>query len=303
MTVETQPSLLLDLIQSFQLSLLAARKADRTVQSYIEGCRQFATFTSDHGMPDDPLHIRREHVEAYIVSVSERWSGSTARNRYKSLQAFFKWAVKQDEIPESPMAHMEPPRVDEHVVPLMNEDQVRALLKTCSGKEFDAVRDTAMIRLMLDSGMRVSELVGMVRESLDDLVGGTVLVMGKGGRQRVCAFGRKTAAALDRYRRMRDRRTDAWQRACWLGLRGPMTSNGVFQMVQRRGVQAGITGLHPHSFRHQAAHNWLADGAQETDLMHLMGWRSRSMLQRYAASAAAQRAIDAHHRLGLMDRI
>src|SRR4051794_33079837 len=82
-----------------------------------------------------------------------------------------------------------------------------------------------------------------------------------------------------------------------------MTDSGIRQMMERRGQLAGVEGLHPHRLRHQFAHQWLAAGGAEQDLMRLAGWRSRQMLGRYAASAADQRARDAHKRMGLGDRI
>jgi integrase/recombinase XerC len=79
--------------------------------------------------------------------------------------------------------------------------------------------------------------------------------------------------------------------------------SGIAQMIKRRGQVVGIQGLHPHRFRHTFAHDWLNAGGADTDLMKLAGWRSRSMIERYGASAATERAIAARARLARGDRL
>jgi site-specific recombinase XerD len=109
-----------------------------------------------------------------------------------------------------------------------------------------------------------------------------LLVLGKGRRERALPFGRRAGEALDRYLRARARHKDAELPWLWLGLKGRLTEWGLVQMLRRRGVQAGLPGLHPHQLRHTFAHEWLVQGGAETDLMQIAGWKSRTMLQRTA---------------------
>lgn len=91
--------------------------------------------------------------------------------------------------------------------------------------------------------------------------------------------------------------------ALWLGekSKGPMTDSGVAQLIRRRGRAAG--GSHPHQLRHTFAHQWMASGGAENDLLQLAVWRSCQMLAPYGASAAGERAREAHRHDSPADRL
>jgi integrase len=200
------------------------------------------------------------------------------------------------------MRNMRPPKVPEQPVPVPTIEDIRKVLDTCAGNRFEDRRDAAIIRLFADSGIRLAELTGLKLEDVD-LPGLAALVYGKGGRYRMARFGTKTAKALDRYVRSRRSHAEAESPAMWLGLKGPMTSSGVRQMLWRRSTEAGVPRMHPHALRHYASHTYLALGGAETNLMALNGWRSRSMISRYAASTQAERARDEHRRLSPGDQL
>jgi site-specific recombinase XerD len=186
---------------------------------------------------------------------------------------------------------------------VLTDDELTTLLKACAGKRWYDHRDEAIIRLLLDTGIRVTELSSLAVADVD-LDREMALVTGKGNKLRPVYFGARTARALDRY--LRDRRRHRWAHlnTMFLGERGALTADGVRKIITYRGQLAGIKGrLHPHRFRHTFAHDFLMAGGQERDLKRLAGWSSDVMLERYGASAADVRAREAARRLRRGDRV
>lgn len=290
-------------VDSFRRSLLAENKAPRTIKTYMEALGLFGEYLTTQGMPTEISAIRREHIESFLADLLDRGQKpATAANRYRSMQAFFKWAVSEGEIKDSPMRNMKPPHVPEAPPDVLTEEQLKRILKTCEGKTFEDRRDNAILRLLIDTGMRRSEIAGLKMEDLD-LDRNLAYVMGKGRRPRSCPFGRKTANALDRYLRARATHKDRELSNLWLGKYGPMTDSGIFQVASDRARSVGIEGVFLHQFRHTFAHSYLADGGNEGDLCMLAGWRSRQMLGRYGASAAAERAREAYKKHSPGDKL
>jgi site-specific recombinase XerD len=281
------------LSQSWHLSLLAENKAPQTIRTYLRSVRALDEYLAG----DEPTKAR---LEAFFLHRLRIGKPATAALHFRSLQQFFKWAVAEGEIDVSPMSRLRAPAVPEEPPAVLSDSDIRHMLAACDGPSFTDRRDTAIIRLLLDTGLRRSELAGL-RLADVDLVDGSAVVLGKGRRPRTIPFGRKTAQAIDRYMRIRTRHPLASRQELWLGRNGVMTDSGIYQVVRHRGRQAGVERVFAHRFRHTFAHLWQVNGGSESDLMRLVGWRSPQMLRRYGASAADLRARSSYRRLALGD--
>jgi site-specific recombinase XerD len=108
-------------------------------------------------MPTTVPDITRKHIEPYISHVLEVSKPWTALTRYRDLQQFFRWQLEEELIDKSPMRNMRKPKLSEVPVPVVPVEDMRKLLKVCSGKSFEDRRDTALFYVFIDT--RISQMV------------------------------------------------------------------------------------------------------------------------------------------------
>ena len=149
-------------IDSFGRHIRAENLSPQTFDAYAGATKQFHRYSVDQGMPLEVAGIRREHVEMFITDLLERWKPATANNRFRGVKSFFKWAVSKGEIRESPMAQIKPPRIPENPPSVLREAELKALLATCERQQdFESRRDAALIRVLIDTGGRLSEIANL----------------------------------------------------------------------------------------------------------------------------------------------
>jgi site-specific recombinase XerD len=284
-------------VASFRLHLAAENKAPGTIRIYTEASLWFAAAC----LLRETDKSRWEQVDSHDVQRWVAWllggySGAYARQQYRALRQFFLWLAAEEEIPD-PTARLRAPAVRDKPVPVFTSVELSKLERACRGNTFAQRRDAAVLSVFRATGIRLAELAGIrydpgdPRRSDLDLERREIRVRGKGGRDRTVKIDHEAARRLDRYLRVRARHGQAHRLGLWLGAggRGPLTANGIYQMVRRRGGQAGVD-VWPHRFRHHFSHTWMDRGGAEGDLMELNGWSSPQMLQRYGGSVRGARA-------------
>lgn len=252
-----------------------------------------------------PIAVTRQQVEGFQAWMIGTRSAATAVNKHKALQQFFKWLTEDEqEIDQSPMRRVRQPKAPTKLIPIIRDEDTKRILETCKGRDFVQVRDEAIIRLLYNTGARLSEVTGLELADVD-LSLDTVLYHGKGAKDRRVRLGPKTARAISRYLRARGSHRGFGLPNLWLAVRGdqPLTDNGIKLMLKRRGLRAGVSNVHAHRWRHSYAHEWKLAGGDTGDLMLVLGWTSEDMPRHYGASAAAERAQQVQARIGIGERV
>jgi site-specific recombinase XerD len=286
------------LLPSWKLALQADRKSRQTIDAYTTGARLFLRWCDENGHL--PV-LDRSLVRQWVTSLLDGGAApATARSRQMALKRFSAWLLDEGEIKTDPLRELKPPKLDTKVVEGLTDEQCADLVKACQGKEFIDRRDEAVARLLIETGMRAGEVLGLTVDDIDITRGLAVIQRGKGGKGRVVPFGPQVARSIDRYLRMRRSHRLAHAEALWLGGGGQQFRyHGLDVAMKRRAEMAGIKNFHCHLFRNTAATRWLAAGGSENGLMAVAGWSSRDMLDRYTKASASDRAATEARRLDL----
>jgi site-specific recombinase XerD len=280
------------LITSWSLAL--HDRADSTRALYADVVRRFAAT-----LPGGLLEATRRDCHAYFASLRALGrSQATMRSRWIALRSFYAWATAEEEIDENPMLAVKVAKADPPPPDIPDDDDLDKLLKACKGRGVYERRDLAMIRVAAATGMRVAELCALRVDDVDLATRLVVIRHGKGDRRRVARIDAETGAALDRYVRARASHKKAAVPQLWLSRFGPFGRKGAMAMLTRRCTQAGIPHLHWHLLRHRYAHEYLARGGQEGDLAKLGGWEDATVMRRYGASLAVDRALANYDDIG-----
>ncbi|HXH87127.1 MAG TPA: tyrosine recombinase XerC [Gaiellaceae bacterium] len=262
------------------LSLLAARRAPRTVEAYRRDLLQLAAWR------DGPVGAATtEELERWIAQMrADGLAATTIARRIAAVRSFFRHEVMLGMRAENPAAALELPRRARTLPKTLSPAEAERLIEAASGTTPRAMRDRALVELMYGSGLRVSEALGLQRRSID-LDERIVRPLGKGSKERIVPLGRPAVEALRRYVAMGRPHLDSRSRPeLFLNARGgPLTRAGAFMILRKLAEKAGLEPgrVHPHLLRHSFATHLLEGGADLRSVQEMLGHADLSTTELY----------------------
>lgn len=268
----------------FLHTLKAEGRSPKTILYYKDAVSSLLRYMEGAGLSTDIRDLDATAVRSWIISQRDRGlADKTLATRTQGVKIFVRWCVAEDLLDRDPLARLKLPKVKDTAKPTFVPEEVDRLLEACDVRTVVGVRDRALILTLYSTAARITE-VRVMKLSDIDWTRGTVLLHGKGGKDRAVPIAGKAAKALDLYTRHPQRR-DKVQDTVFLTFLGqPMTQDGFRQIFRRL---AARTGLHvnPHKFRHSAAIQYLRNGGKLETLKALLGHQSMEMTLHYARIA------------------
>jgi len=278
---------LAEVLQAFYLDQEVGERSPRTIGFYRQYFDQFLKmFPSLDGKPFTDIKI--EHLQKFLLSKGDAVYAKNAA--YRSFRALFYFAERRRFIRENIIRQMRPPKLPKDTgIPVIKKDDFKRLLKTC-GPTFLGLRDRAVMVLLYDTGLRLSELVGMAFSNLN-LENMEIRVLGKGNKRRVVSFDESVRRDLVNYLNLHPLKTDV----VWLTEeKTPIKNSGIEQMIARRSRSIGMERCHPHMFRHSCAVNLLQSGMDIDSISKYLGQEGIAVLLGYLKSLKSQNASELH---------
>jgi len=302
LTAVEQQQDLASLIDLYLLRCQVEGKSPNTITAYRETLTLFERIAGEEDFPEGVRAITPVHIYAYLGRIgSNGVSLETRHRRHREVRFLFSWLKRMGYIEESPFAQIKNIRLPQKIVQPYTAEEIGRLLGCCDSRYYWGSRNRTMILVLLDTGVRRTELVDLDLADLD-LAGQRLRVLhGKGNKQRVVRLGARAKKAVEEYlERFRGREPGP----LFLSRYGTrMSSHSVLIFLRRLGRRAGVEKVKVHRFRHTFATWAIENEARELDVQHLLGHSTPAMVRRYSATYDAEKAARAHERFSPADRM
>ena len=289
-------------IAGFDLACRGRRLSIHTIQDYSNTLRKAEAYFGD-----DPLleNITVHQIQSFLASQTGL-TNKTILNYHTGLSALWTWAVKEQLVLENIVHMAERPKPEKRAIVPLSQEEIRSILnvlgatrtytrpgkRSCANTLPIADRNRAIILLLLDTGIRASELCEATIKQVNFKTS-HIQVFGKGSKERSLPFSPRTAQVLWKYANHRIKNPN--DPLFLTQFDRPMDRDRLLKSLVNIGQRAEVADVHPHRFRHTFAINYLRNGGDPWSLQMMLGHSSMEMVHRYLA--IAQTDLDARHRI------
>jgi integrase/recombinase XerC len=271
-------------VTQFLQSLRERNASPNTLLAYGKDLAEFVKYIGPIEKPDQLDHVR---IRGFLSRLYERGLGKTSVARHlAAVRSLYKWLAREGKVKQNPAALVSTPKLPKKLPRVPTIEEVNNVLdgqlpETAAFVE----RDKTILELLYGCGLRNSELIGI---NLDDIhwSNETILVRGKGRKERMVPLGDTAAEAIRDYLSKRKELLAAKKRttpALLVNLRGQrLTTRSVGRIVKHIAVSKGLSpNVHPHTLRHAFGTHLLEEGADLRAIQEMLGHERLSTTQRY----------------------
>jgi integrase/recombinase XerD len=272
------------LIDSY-LNFLAVEKGAslHTLDAYGRDLGRYARFMAKKGMAAS--QIKPDGIISFLGELKQQGLSARSVNRVlAAMRGFHKYLLREKAAEEDPAAHIELAKTWLHLPDTLSREEMERLLNAPDPAAPAGLRDKAMLELMYATGLRVSELITLTVNNLNEHTG-FLIAFGKGGKERIVPVGRVAIGYVQQY--MESSRP-ALARRCgantlFLGRSGKaLTRQAFWKIVRKYANKAALAKkIHPHTFRHSFATHLLEGGADLRSVQIMLGHADIATTQIY----------------------
>ena len=256
----------------FALRCKSQNLSDKTQALYARHLRVFRAWLAANGDPA-PALVNQNHLRGYLEACTGRGNRATTVDcAFRILRTFWRFLLRDGLIVLDPMEKVERPRRERRFVKPVTEEQLRIILAHIDTQDALGLRDYALILFLADSGLRISEAVSVKVKEIDWATD-SVIVLGKGRKERRVAFGQTARKALMALMQGRGSTADGSDWLWLIRFGQKLTSESFRQRMKKLTKRAGIASerLSPHALRHFFALSFLKNGGDVMALQKLLG--------------------------------
>ena len=265
-------------IDDFLIEQQVRGNSPKTQKHYFRCLGLFERFQSPKN--PDISAVSVSDCKAYYIHLSNRnVSSVTVQTYIRALRAFLSWCYLEGYISENIPKKFRLPKAQKKKIDILTDSEVEQLFRCLSGRDFISIRNYCIVALMIDSGLRLNEVVTIRRDKIH-IAEGYAIVNGKGNKERFVPLGLNSKRALLRYCAIvpnKEKETPLFVKDTLI----PIKESTVKQLFRKLKSRSGIPRLHPHLLRHTFATRYIENGGDIYSLQSILGHTSLEMVKKY----------------------